>query len=670
MHSFFTGFVRRWMRVTACLMLLSATAGAAESFPPLAGGAPPQNLTELWQGYDPTAEPLDVQVVREWNADGITTQLLTYHVGTFKGQPSRMGAYYAFPVDAKATLPALLQMHGGGQRAERQTVETAAANGYACIAINWGGRLMADQQPQDPGTDWGAVDATQTTHNTHYGSVEPDATTLDAVPSPRNNNWFLIAVAARRAFTFLEQRPEVDGSRLGVTGHSMGGKLTVMTAGIDNRVKAAVPSCGGSAAAQAALRQRPGSACRPPNQSPLYLNAIDDLNAIRQIRCPILYLGPHNDFNGMVDQLFMNWKEMPSDSIHFSISPHLNHRHVSESSFAGPHFFDCVLKGQGNFPATPDLKVTLKTADGVPVATVTPDRPADVERVEIYYSVDPHGITRFWRSAAVTRDGNTWMADCPITSTKLPLVVIANVQYPLEKPIVGPPWNRTSPATFLISSWQLDFDPDELTAYGVRATDLPDRMIVEDFDGWQDWYQLNANNTDHHQAFTRKVKDPKWRGPDGATLAMDVLAPSGGELVLTFSMAAWGCYAGVPQGNYFAAKSLAASADWQTIEFSPSDLEPADDRTRTGLASWQYLTELGIVAAVRGREGGKEVVRAGGRWPPDRLFRNLRWEGGSQPQDLLLPGAAISKADFGRIFQQEIDTSVEQEARDAAAAGR
>jgi hypothetical protein len=80
--------------------------------------------------------------------------------------------------------------------------------------------------------------------------------------------------------------------------------------------------------------------------------------------------------------------------------------------------------------------------------------------------------------------------------------------------------------------------------------------------------QLNPDNPHHHQAVTRKIKDPKWRGPDGATLAVDVLSPQGGELALTFGMAAWSCYAGVPQGNYFAAKPLQASADWQTVEFS------------------------------------------------------------------------------------------------------
>ena len=108
----------------------------------------------------------------------------------------------------------------------------------------------------------------------------------------------------------------------------MGGKLTVMTAGIDPRVKAAVPSCGGTAAAPKKLRDRPGSSCRPVNREPLYHKTIDDVNSIRRITCPILYTGPQNDFNGILDNLYANWREMPSESIHYSISPHLNHRHI------------------------------------------------------------------------------------------------------------------------------------------------------------------------------------------------------------------------------------------------------------------------------------------------------------------------------------------------------
>ena len=59
---------------------------------------------------------------------------------------------------------------------------------------------------------------------------------LDPVASPRNSNWFLVLVAARRALSVLERQPEVDPARIGVTGHSMGGKLTTNLAGIDPRV--------------------------------------------------------------------------------------------------------------------------------------------------------------------------------------------------------------------------------------------------------------------------------------------------------------------------------------------------------------------------------------------------------------------------------------------------
>jgi hypothetical protein len=52
----------------------------------------------LQAGYDPKTEPLDMQVLNEWqsNDEGkdITTRLLSYTVGTFKGQVSRMVACY------------------------------------------------------------------------------------------------------------------------------------------------------------------------------------------------------------------------------------------------------------------------------------------------------------------------------------------------------------------------------------------------------------------------------------------------------------------------------------------------------------------------------------------------------------------------------------------------
>ncbi len=88
----------------------------------------------------------------------------------------------------------------------------------------------------DPNTDWGSVDPTQK-NVPGYANLKPGERYLDPFDSPRNNNWYLLTLGARRGLTFLEQQPEVDEKRLGVYGHSMGGNLTVYVAGVDNRVK-------------------------------------------------------------------------------------------------------------------------------------------------------------------------------------------------------------------------------------------------------------------------------------------------------------------------------------------------------------------------------------------------------------------------------------------------
>ena len=99
---------------------------------------------------------------------------------------------------------------------------------------------------------WGKVDPTQgprfyskALRKGWKRNLQPDEYSIDPVPSPRNANWFLLTVAARRAITFLEQQPEVDPDRIGFAGFSMGGMITALTA-IDSRLKAVVPFVGGT----------------------------------------------------------------------------------------------------------------------------------------------------------------------------------------------------------------------------------------------------------------------------------------------------------------------------------------------------------------------------------------------------------------------------------------
>ncbi len=59
---------------------------------------------------------------------------------------------------------------------------------------------------------------------------------------------------AMRALDYLESRPEVDGQQIGATGISGGGIMTTLLAALDERIRAAAPSCSAYAVGDQAVR--------------------------------------------------------------------------------------------------------------------------------------------------------------------------------------------------------------------------------------------------------------------------------------------------------------------------------------------------------------------------------------------------------------------------------
>ncbi len=653
----------RYSKIGSVLLFLCGPVVAQESLPPLRDGKAPTTLAELWGNYDPRKEPLEAQVVREWKEGDSTYRSVVFTIGTFKGKKSRLAAFYAFPKSDKK-LPAILQVHGGGQRASVESVKHSADNGYVGLSINWGGNEMERMEKGDPNTDWGALDATQK-HNDHYSGGKPDAKTLDDIESPRNNNWFLLVLAARRGLTFLEQQPEVDPARLGVTGHSMGGKITVDVAGIDKRVKAAVPSCGGAGGVSGKLSGMPGSGLAAENPG-VWANTIDDLAYIPGVTCPILFMAPSNDFAGPFDNMTENWTKIGSRDVRHVIAPHLNHRGLPETEICGILWFDQNLKGAFAFPKTPELTVTLKTASGIPRVTLKTDRPDEVVEVDLYYSVDPHCLTRFWRDAEAKRNGDLWAADCPVLGRDQPLYAYANVSYGLKTERVGYRGGK-APSAFIISSKEAIVYPEELKRAGVNATDKPSRLIDDFSRGWRDWFRLEWGNPHVWVATTRKLKDPKWRGPAGSKLVFDVKCPDDNVISVVADLNGWGAFPGKPGGSYEFRKPLTGSPDWQTVSITLEELKSAKPDA-PAMTSWDTITELSFRRVKSYLKDGQEVnfgADAQG-WKAPRDFRNLRWEGGVYNTDAAAPVAAtdIVPKNLDETIQKEIKKSVELEKRE------
>lgn len=650
-----------------------APLGIAETLPPLPQGKVPQQLDELWAGFDPAKEPLRVEVLREWEQDGVVVRLVRYDVGTFKGSVAKVAGIFSFPKGAKA-LPALLHLHGGGQSASLDGPVADAKNGYASFSLNWGGNKIPVPPSIHPGghwdgpqTDWGKLDATHPPQrnpvNHFVGSLAPDDFTLDAVESPRNSNWFVVLMAARRALTFLEQQAEVDPARLGVHGHSMGGKLTTNLAGIDARVKAAVPSCGGCGEISVSLTELPGG--MKTDISPLLARCVSDNAYIPRVKCPVLWLSPTNDFHAIIEHMAWNWRDMPDPQLRLSITPHRNHTHDNAHGLTRHLFFEQHLKKAFVFPATPALVWETNQSTGEPILRVKPDASQPVKTVKIYYSLDPHPLTRFWREARTLRQGDEWIGTAALMSGDQALFAYADVTYetPEKFRTIAHPRGAGNSDVYAISSRMISISPDAAKAAGIRATDSPERMIDAGDRGWQDWQLSNWDHPPLWNASTAKLKDLKWRGPDGAKLVFDIRSTSDNTLVIVVQTNAWGVFGkAVPTADYVVERELKASPDWQTVTVAVNDLVAHDRKIEQPLTDWKTVTGLKLTPTYQGHPDGRIPPRSKA-WQGPREIRNLRWEGG-QYSATPPAGSTLRPEEYQREFNAAIDRSLEQEKKE------
>ncbi len=568
---------------------------AQDSLPPLDGRPAPTNLTEMWQGFDPLRDPLETEIVREWQEADATFRYVVFTIGTFKGQKSRVAAFYGFPKSDKK-LPGIVQLHGGGQRASTSSVRVAAKQGYACVSVNWGGREMEGAKPGDKNTDYHAI-------NLGFSAYNFDkAKTLDPAGSPRNSGWFMATVVARRAITFLQQQPEVDPQNIGAYGHSMGGKITTDLAGIDPRIKAAVPSCGssGTIAYQGKIWNIPNSIGKMKKGVTLEDQTVETQAYLPTLTCPILNLNPTNDYNSPLDVVTENWEKIGSKEVYQSNAVHRCHLHNPENEVCTWLWFAQWLQHAFKMPKNPAITVDFKSDNGVPRVIVKPDASIKIQAVDIYYSTEPHIITRFWRDGEAKAMGVTYQANCPILDLTKPFYTFANITYALDDPMRS----KLGADRFQITSKELIILPGDLVKAGAKATDQATRVIEDFARGWHDWYgnwdQTGGKMTSY------KIKDPKWRATDGDRFCLEVKSSKATKVDLIFSYNRWNCFMGgnepkAKPGSYKVSTELKGSPDWQTVSVGVKDLQ-ADSKgvAASPVGNWQYIADVTVSAKVDG----------------------------------------------------------------------
>lgn len=210
-------------------------------------------------------------------ADGRVREV--YYPGEpLAGRPTRVFGYYAKP-DGDGPFPAVLLVHGGGGKAFPKWAEHWAARGYCALAMDLAGHGPAGRLP-DGGPD-----------------QNDDIKFQDFVPpAGAREMWTYHAVAAvLRGHNLLRGLPEVDKDRVAVTGISWGGYLTCIVAGVDGRLKAAVPVYGCGFLHESSV-WKPRLDGLTADRRDRWVGAFDPSRYLGRVTCPTLFLNGTNDF--------------------------------------------------------------------------------------------------------------------------------------------------------------------------------------------------------------------------------------------------------------------------------------------------------------------------------------------------------------------------------------
>lgn len=279
---------------------------------------------------------------------------------TYKGRPVKHFAYIGIPEGASAEnpVPAVVCVHGGQDSAQQEWVKRWNNRGYAAIAIDHNGRFPSPYATVSyyPRHAWagGSQD--------NYGGV-----------SPYDSGWMYGAVTATiGAHNVLREMPEIDNSKIGITGISWGGVITSTVIGIDNRFAFAIPcfGCGylydsetwmADYMTEEKLRWEPS-------------------NFIGNAEMPILWM------NGDKDTAFAITSTSKSslrggENSYTAIIPGYNHGNASTWSRTEPYdFADSIVKGGTKF-------IRGTAVQNASTVTATTDRPA-VKATLRYMTVD------------------------------------------------------------------------------------------------------------------------------------------------------------------------------------------------------------------------------------------------------------------------------------------
>ncbi|MEI6533930.1 MAG: acetylxylan esterase [Verrucomicrobiaceae bacterium] len=364
---------------TLAAIIFAAVSGRAEIGPAPSKSAGPWDLAELRHSPEAT-----------WGqADGLLQEV--YYAGEpFHGKSTRVFAYCGRP-EGKGPFPAILLVHGGGGAAFKDWARHWAKRGYVSLAMD-----LAGNGPAGRLTDGGPDQDDNTKFREFTDSEVKDMWTYHAV------------AAVIRGHSLLASMKEVDPTRIGMTGISWGGYLTCIVAGLDDRLKVAVPVYGCGFLHENSIwldrNFKPMSEVRLRR----WVENFEPSQYLGNVKCPMLFRNGTCDFAYPLDSYQKSYSLVKAP-VSLSITINLGHGHNWGLKEVDA-FIDSYLTGGISLPKVSPMKIV----DGKVSATLSLPPDVTATKTELDYTTDVGAWhARKWNTLPAELKGDTLTATLP-----------------------------------------------------------------------------------------------------------------------------------------------------------------------------------------------------------------------------------------------------------------
>jgi len=341
-----------------------------------------ENAAEVLSLYD----GYDTSLYATYEDDISVIEPIFYESPVITGQ-TKAFAYLGIPKSATADspVPAVVLIHGAGGNANLKWVQEWNKRGFAAISIAmYGTGLDTDEDfinekklhPFAGILPWGDLGEGFRTNKEDCGMYQN-------------------AINVYNADTLLRSLPEIDSTKIGIVGLSMGAVTTTFSMGVDDRFCFAVPVYGGGYLDYTRTYMKNSTYQGGIGTSTLW----DPANFAARAKMPVLYI--NNDFDAAFS--------IDSTSFTASVTPNsyisIRHNYPHDTGWVinTPQVYDFAEKICAG-DASPYARITNEKAeDGFLTASIDCEA-ADVERVTLYY------ITETEIPYRGNVDSNYWIA--------------------------------------------------------------------------------------------------------------------------------------------------------------------------------------------------------------------------------------------------------------------